>query len=204
MTDIMGVSEHLKKKLVACKYAGEKVIGSGCTMIGNPVRDMHLSGGKNKITQGILNKYIAQIDDNYECKLKTFEDASDFVVYIKLKDEVYQSLINDEPTEVESDGICPQDNGGKCPYPLGTRCSECEMKHAKSEDKIDEEYVEKACADLPEECCVPTSVKTVKVSVYKCCIADFLKMISCKNVDNIIIYNKSGNLFELCYDIEEE
>ena len=104
MSDVMGVSERLKKKLIADGYTDGRVIGSGCTMIGNPVRDIHLGGGKKKITQKIINNYINGISTDYECKLKTFDKCDDFCIYVKMKDEVYQSIVKDddcEPTEDE-------------------------------------------------------------------------------------------------------
>lgn len=104
MSDVMGVSEQLKKKLIAGGYTNGRVIGSGCTMCGNPVRDMHLGGGKKKVTQKIIDDYIKGISIDYECELRTFDKSDDFCVYVKLKDEIYQSLIEDddcEPTEEE-------------------------------------------------------------------------------------------------------
>lgn len=92
MMDVMGVSEHLKIKLTENGYTDGRVIGSGCTMCGNPVRDMHLGGGKNKITQKVIDNYIKGISTDYECKLRTFDKSDDFCVYVKLKDDVYEKV----------------------------------------------------------------------------------------------------------------
>lgn len=109
MSDVMGISEQLKKKLIAGGYTDGRVIDSGCIISKNPVRDMHLGGGKKKITQKVIDNYIKGISTDYECELQTFDKSDDFCVYVKLKDKIHQSLIEDddcEPTEEECEEIC--------------------------------------------------------------------------------------------------
>ena len=90
MMDVIDVSERLKKKLIADGYTDGKVIGSGCTMIGNPIRDIHFNAkGKKLPTQKIINNYMKQIDNDFCCGLRIHEDGT-FSIYVQLKDGLYK------------------------------------------------------------------------------------------------------------------
>lgn len=224
MMDVMSVSEHLKIKLTENGYTDGHVIGSGCSMIGNPVRDMHLGGGNKKITQKIINNYINGISTDYECKLKTFDKSDDFVVYVKMKDGIYKSLCGDDicddwgPTEEECikcedeteksipiGEVCPRSIGKDCPYPLGTVCAEC-PKIKVEIDNDDCEPTEEECVKCEDE---PEAVvykeRIIELTVYKDCLLKVISNLSKdKSVRRIDVTSFCAGSYELEIQIAEE
>lgn len=110
--NVLSVSEQLKRKLIADGYTDGKVIGSGCTMVGNPIRDIHFNAkGKKLPTQKIINNYMKQIDNDFCCGLKIHEDGT-FSIYVQLKDEFYkkaEKLLSDEVDAKPCDEDCVPD-----------------------------------------------------------------------------------------------
>lgn len=186
MMDVMGVSEALKIKLTENGYTSGRVIGSGCTMFGNPVRDIHLAGGEKKITQEIINNYINGISVDYECKLKTFDNCDDFCIYVKMKNEEYELLCGEndcEPTEDEE-------------------CIKCDSEEVY-EEPDDEEPIRVKCCDEPKAVFVP---RVVELNIHKNCLLDVIGRLSKskKRVHEINIEEFSANYYRIAFEYVEE
>lgn len=183
MMDIMGVSETLKIKLTKDGYTDGRVIGSGCTMFGNPVRDIHLGGGKNKPTQLIIDDYMNGISTDYECELKRFKGSDDFCVYVKMKDDVYKTL-------------CSEDD---CGPTEGEECIKCDS------EEICEE------SDNEESICVKSEPETVyeqriiELNIHKNCLLNVIGRLSNETrVHEIHIEEFSANYYKIAFEYTEE